>query len=376
MLESISCPSCSTHYGLRRERVRPGLRRAKCFQCAEFFDIENAVAHLIGSAPEPIAEPVHEYSDELTLEPQVETFAPVIEAEPSPVFDELDFSILAPLEPEPLAPVPEPTFESTEDAALSLSDLEGTEDEILDKTLLIDPSSLLAQPTAPAAPAEEEGPVGASGFSSAKDAIAKLLGEAPVAAHAERRTQARGSMDVEATLDALEQTLGGTIMPPPAEAPLALPPAPEPATGSTVRLSTAELQAAMAAGAPKPAHQAPTMAIPMAPPPPALAPTIAIPAPSADSNLLKIQLGQETQENVTLEQMVAWIEHGRVQDYHMVARQHSDNWIEAGKVPSLRPAFDRMRRMSPSASREPLPPPPEATPVKRGGLFGWMGGRG
>ena len=39
-----------------------------------------------------------------------------------------------------------------------------------------------------------------------------------------------------------------------------------------------------------------------------------------------------------------WIEQGRVQEYHMVARQFSDHWIEASKVPALRPLFEQRRR--------------------------------
>jgi hypothetical protein len=80
-------------------------------------------------------------------------------------------------------------------------------------------------------------------------------------------------------------------------------------------------------------------------------------------------LEQETTQNVTLDQMATWIDQGRVQEYHLVARQHSDNWIEAGKVPSLRPAFDRARK----ARNETAKAAPEPPPAKRGlfsGLFG------
>ena len=76
-------------------------------------------------------------------------------------------------------------------------------------------------------------------------------------------------------------------------------------------------------------------------------------------------------QNVTLDQMTAWIEQGRVHEYHMVARQHSENWIEASKVPALRPAFDRVRKAR--AQAEAAKPVPEPPPVKRGlfsGLFG------
>ncbi|MBK8792671.1 MAG: zinc-ribbon domain-containing protein [Holophaga sp.] len=369
MLESISCPSCSTHYGLRPERVNPGLRRARCYRCAELFDIEQAVAHLLGpmvateESPVLVAAPVANLM-EAELQPDV-FHSEDASAEPSPAevvqaddFLDLDLSVLTSSEPE------------NPDAALSLSDLESSEDEIFDKTLLIEPSQDTPSEMPTASP-EPESNDGSGGFASAKDAIAKLLGEAPAPDAAVDRRMAspsrNTSMDVEATLNALEHTLGGT---PVADHAV-------PASGSTVRLSNAELMAAMVAGAP---------ALPTAQPQPqaATVPVMAISAPAikleasqaSDPNLLKIQIGQDTYQNVTLDQVSAWIEHGRVQDFHMVARQFSDNWIEAGKVPSLRPIFERMRRpaQAPTAPREPLGPPPESAPVKKG-LFGWMSGR-
>lgn len=177
------------------------------------------------------------------------------------------------------------------------------------------------------------------------------------------------SMDVEATLNALEHTLGGSPIPSLSEIG---PSSQETSSGSTVRLSSAELQAAMAAGAPAlPISQAATVAVPMM----MKAPAPEVPA-SPDTNLMKVQLGTETVQNVNLDQLTAWVEQGRVQEFHMVARQFSDNWIEAGKVPSLRPVFERMRRMNQpgDSSRESFGSPHETAPVKKG-LFGWMSGR-
>lgn len=77
MIQSVSCPSCDTHYGLKRARVRPGLRRARCFKCATIFGIEGEVLRLLGgdeafqegaSAPTPsdaFAYPPPEAFDEL-----------------------------------------------------------------------------------------------------------------------------------------------------------------------------------------------------------------------------------------------------------------------------------------------------------------------
>ncbi len=334
VLESLSCPSCFTHYGLRPERVHAGIRRARCFRCGNVFGVEEAVQHLLAPSPTPA---LAEASGTATLEA----------IHPEDLL-ELD-SVLS---------SPSPMEASPEDSALTLGDLEGSEDEILEKTLVIEPT--------PQAEVADEGP---AAFSSAKDAISRLLGDEP-SPTVERRTSRNNSMDVEATLDALEHTLGGT----PTRSPEAVapPPGQAAALGSTVRLSPSELHAAMAAGAPS--SRAPTVALP---PRPAFTPQPQAPisleaTPLGDSNIFKIQVGQETFQNVTLDQVTAWIEQGRVQDWHMVARQFSDNWIEAAKVPSLRPIFERVRRTNPSVALPPEAPALfEVAPVKKG-LFGWM----
>jgi hypothetical protein len=270
----------------------------------------------------------------------------------------------------------------------------------------------------PPVPAEE--PAAGAGFLSARDAIEKLLGQTPPApSPASIRMPTRSSMDLEAALQALDTTLGAVPEPAPepvpgpvaeaaapeptpepaGEAPAGAPewsalpevvppspagPAPEPAvtqapaarpeTASTVKLTAEEIRLAMAAavGA-APAPEPPALESP-APEPPSPEPSAA-PAPfplpgfGQAQDLLKVMLEQETTQNVTLDQMAAWIDQGRVQEYHLVARQHSDNWIEAGKVPSLRPAFDRVRK----ARNETVKAAPEPPPAKRGlfsGLFG------
>lgn len=362
MLESLSCPSCFTHYGLRPERVRLGIRRARCFQCEGVFDIEEAVQRLLAPAAPSLAET----SATETLEG----------INPEDLL-ELDMALTA----EP-TPAPEPPQEfPPEDSALTLGDLEGTEDEILEKTLVIDP------PAPELAPSGEETTEG-GGFSSAKDAIAKLLGDGPAPISERRNTGKSSSMDVEATLDALEHTLGGTPTKDLAgRSPEPRIEFPKPSgMGSTVRLSSSELQAAMAAGATggAPPSEAPTVAIPsLASTRPGFTPQAQVPldsnvgAPGGDPNLLKVQVGQDTFQNVTLEHITTWIEQGRVQDWHMVARQFSENWIEAGKVPSLRPVFERVRRMAAQTnlgSTLDVPGGLDTAPVKKG-LFGWMSNR-
>ena len=67
VLESLRCPGCSTRFSLGAPRVRPGLRRARCFRCGSVFPIDEAVARLLASVPaaapkepEPLAAPAAE----------------------------------------------------------------------------------------------------------------------------------------------------------------------------------------------------------------------------------------------------------------------------------------------------------------------------
>ena len=244
---------------------------------------------------------------------------------------------------------------------------------------------------------------GTSTYSSARDAIDKLMAGTPSIQRARPVSMGmRGGtpMDVETTLDALELTLGGGVAPP-------FDPSMEP--GSTSVLSPMELDQAMSAQTAEPepsastrlmhlgdlpqedsSPQARTMMMPLptlTPPPstPAMArvapvpePILApMPAPAPygsgvkDPNLLKIQLETETLSNMAMDQLIQLVEQGRVKEYHLVARQFSENWLEANKVPALRPVFERLRR---TTQMGPVPTlVNETAPVKKslfGGLFG------
>lgn len=356
MLESLRCPSCSTHYGLRPQRVRIGIRRAKCFRCGNIFDIQETVER---------------------LRPQ----ASVEAAPPEALLDELPglaASDLAGLElqedifqEEPLGP----PAEAEQPASLTMGDLDEIEGSLDTDTTLVD----FTPPPAPApAPAPSD-----SHYTSAKDAIQRLLGDAPPATASTRpfpTSRSSSPMDVEATLEALENTLGG-VQPSELEKN-----GPAADLGSTVRMNMQDLQAAMAPSPlpeeGNPAAQTLSMPLPQIPEPPKPVPTPILPpakpltitVPTAqDPNLLKLKIGEDLYENLSVDQIATWIEQGRVLETHQVARQFSENWIEAVKVPTLRPIFDRIKRLRSVLSDEtpgatPAPEPPKKSLF--GGLFG------
>lgn len=416
VLQPVNCPSCDARYGLTRARVRPGIRRAHCFRCATVFGIEAEVMLLIGEeallpapapepapvpdgfeefdlaalvAPEPAApEPdmpmaVHPVLEDLepiatldTLEPLAAN-ASLESLEPLAAEGELELASLEELEAATAAIEPE-TLHQAQDV-LSIDDLDGAESEILDTTLVDYPAPPHPEsrptPPAPLPPVPEEpveaGTATLGGYSSAKDAISKLLGEAPPPAVYRPPSHRSGTtMDVEATLSALESTLGGvtaTHPPAPPQPPRVQPLAPTdlpPPAGATMVMSQAELAAAVSTPPPRPAP-VPAEATVML-----KMPVGGLPQPTMDPNLLKVQMGTELYSNLTMEQLVSLAEQGRLAEYHMVARQFSDNWLEAAKVPGLRPVFERLRK---TRLPEPPPSPMETAPIKKslfGGLFG------
>lgn len=383
MLESVHCPSCSTHYGLRPARVRAGIRRARCYRCESIFSIEAEVLRLI----EPVSPPPVDLGigpeDFLDLQPILEESS-VSESGFEPLAAE---ALSEPMEVTP---------------SLTLGDLEGMEEEILEKTLIVEEAELASDALLPvselAEPPVEDSEAGTGGFTSAKDAIAKLLGNMPAPEQPQERRglhRPTTQMDVEATLDALESTLGGVqakdletkpVLPPPDLSAEEFEPARPMA--STMKLTHDEIMSAMkAASLPAPASASRPVPPPATVPPQAAAPQSATPASQgtpqvsteAEPSLLKLQVGQEVYNNISMDQITTWIEQGRVQDFHLVARQFSENWIEASKVPALRPIFERVRRAQvPSAQQAQaviLPPPNETAPIKKS-LFGGLFNRG
>lgn len=393
MLEAVQCPKCSTRYGLRRERVKAVHARAQCHRCQGVFPIYDVVARLLEL-------PSKEQPDDATatmgfkvedLE-QLHILPPALPEMPEePVFLEAE------AEPEPL-PAPE---------SLSADDLLGADSEILEKTLITSPEPAPEIRTSPFLPEPLPEERTASGqdealpnegrstgsYRSAKDAISQLFGETPVREASTprlRKDATNGAFEVEATLEALEHTLGGSESPAKASAEAAplSPSEPEFAAPSsaTQRMSLAEMQAAIAAvsvpDVPSPQELEASEVTQMMdasrlakqPDPGATNPVPSFAAESSatsdDPNLLRLRIGEEVYPNLAMDQLIRWVEEGRVIETHFVARQFSENWIEAHKVPGLRPVFERLRRLragGPEAS-------PEATaPVKKslfGGLFG------
>ncbi len=330
MAEAIHCPSCSTRYRFRPERLKPVTRRAKCFSCGFTFPVGDVVQRL------------------LSLPAQTATAGFTSEVVEAIQHDELP----------PVAVTP---------PSLTLGDLDVADDEILEKTLVVVPTALPEEKLqAPASFPVEITETTLSGYTSARDAIEKLFGTAP-ASSGLKVNQDSNAMDLEATLSALDSTLGPTSSTPPSagtttqgDSPTASGLTAEDLAGpstDTMRLSQSDMQAIIAAAS-TPAPAEPTVALRASDlvshtearnDVVATVPVVRSFAPLADSpdagaELLRLKIGEDIYGGLTMPQLIAWVEEGRILENHLVARQHSENWLEAHKVPGLRPIFERLRR--------------------------------
>ena len=411
MVEAIQCPSCQTRYGLRPARVRTGLRRAQCFRCGDVFHIEPEVKRLL-AAMEPAAPAA--LAPSTTANVPLAALAEAIHApethaaEASPALAAHDLAL-----PDLALPdldLPEPEAAPSPVATAPILSL--AHEAAHEAAHAVEPTADLAAfdlPPVPEAPAAEPAPEPEPGgtYASAKDAISRLFGDTPLApspAAALRGALSRDT-DVDAGLKALEDTLGG-VKPEalstrpftPAAAPVPelpdlpeLPPLPEPPaapqahqalamaesdlphSASTVRMTAADMVAAVSAGGPR-IPEPPeitqdevTMVLPPPPPPPSEA--------STDPSALRLRIGEQVYSGLDLPTIAKWIEEGRVLEDHQVTRGMSENWMDAAKVPALRAVFDRMRRTR--GAGVDLPPPPSSigdSGAKRG-LFGGMFGK-
>ncbi len=388
MVEAIQCPSCQTRYGLRPTRVRTGLRRAQCFRCGDIFHIDAEVKRMLAEL-EPVS----------TSNVPLETLAAAMEQAPeaahhdAPPHDETAHDATADLEAQDLGlsdlEIPEPDFETH--AAPSPNETAPIPAMAAAAVPVPEPPSPMPAPTEAALEPEAGGT-----YASAKDAIARLFGDAPLApspTEALRGALSGGrDLDTEAGMRALEDTLGGVpasalstkpFIAPVPEVPadlLALPEAPMqetdlPHASATVRLTAAEVAAAagsVTSKAPEPpeiTQEEVTMVLP--PPPAPLAPVM----DTADPSALRLRIGDQVYSGLDLTTLAKWIEEGRVLEDHQVARGASETWMDAVKVPALRPVFERLRRARMGGD---LPMPPASgigdTGAKKG-LFGGMFGK-
>ncbi len=349
MAEAIHCPSCTTRYRLRPERLKPVTRRAKCLSCGGVFPVGDVVQRLL-QLPAP--------NSTAGFEPEVVESIQVEER----VLD-------------PVAP---------EDPSLTLGDLEDMDAEILEKTLVAMPTDLPEEKVehAPEFPPEiTEATL--SGYTSARDAIEKLFRDTPAAGM--RVRQDAHAMDMEAALSALDSTLGTSapVHTPEGDHPTASGLSEEDLAGpstSTMRLSQEDLQAVLDAAPPLPATPAePTVALRASDFAPHQPPAPRAPAPVPDPQeggpeQLRLRIGEEIYSGLTMPQLIAWVEEGRILENHLVARQHSENWLEAHKVPGLRPVFERLRRERSGGAPSLDSGIGDGSPKK--GLFGGLFGKG
>jgi predicted Zn finger-like uncharacterized protein len=360
--EAIHCPSCTTRYRLRPERLKPVIRRAKCFSCGGVFPVGDIVQRLL-ALPVPAAT--------AAFTPQAVEAAQHEEPKPAE------------------APAP----------FLSPKDLDHTDAEFLEQTLVTVPEPYPeAKVDGTSAYPSEITDTTLSGYTSARDAIEKLFGTAPAAPSGLKVHQESKPMDMEATLSALDSTLGsapsaatttaakgfiddGTTASGLTAEDLAGP------SSSTLRLSQEEVLASLAAK-PAPAYPPaePTVALrasdllaakeermDMAATTPVPRSFAALPeSPNTGAELLRLKIGEEIYGGLTMPQLIAWVEEGRILENHMVARQQSENWLEAHKVPGLRPLFDRLRRERSGSAASFDSGAVEIAPKKSlfGGLFG------
>ena len=389
MVEAIQCPSCQTRYGLRPARVRTGLRRAQCFRCGDVFHIELEVKRLLAELG-PSIEPVSTANLPLAALAEAIAAAPEQREAASPTLEPHDLA-LGDLEiPEPEA-APEPEAPALADMAF----MTGTASSFQMPDLPPPP-----EPATEEAPAEAAAPEPGGTYASAKDAIARLFGDTPLApspAEALRGalSQDRGG-DMDAGMKALEDTLGGVkesalstrpfdasaFLPESGATPMAE--ADLPHAASTLRINPSEMMSAMGVPAAVPSLPVPETMLPDLPEPPEITQeevTMVLPPPpsapvSTDPSALRLRIGDQVYTGLDLPTIAKWIEEGRVLEDHQVARGTSENWMDAAKVPALRAVFDRLRRgRAGNADLPPAPPSSIAETAPKRGLFGGMFGK-
>lgn len=387
MVEAIQCPSCQTRYGLRPARVRTGLRRAQCFRCGDIFHIDAEVKRLLeelepaSTASVPLAvlaEAIHQAPDQH----DASTPTPTLEAHDLALGDlELPEAELpeAPAGgwPSPSDTAPIPSMAMAAETAVPEPPAAATLGSAADFAMPSPEELAAVEAAAESAPA----PAPSGNYASAKDAIARLFGDAPLAPSP--TANLHSALDMDAGMKALEDTLGGvkpealSTQPFAAASAPAVPMAEAELPHSTATLRMTADQVASAVGsisskAPEPPEITQEEVTVVLPPPPPPAPAMDVTDPSA----LRLRIGDQTYAGLDLPTIAKWIEEGRVLEDHQVARGTSETWMDAFKVPALRPVFERVRRAR-AGIGDTLPPPPsipDTGQLKRG-LFGGMFGK-
>lgn len=397
MVEAIQCPSCQTRYGLRPARVRTGLRRAQCFRCGDIFQIEPEVKRMLASL-EPAATsnvPLAALAEAIHQAPESRGPEHHDTSAPTPTLEAHDLA-LGDLElpeqeleappaagwPSPSETAPIPSMARTPALPMAESEPGGAAESAMAGFELPAAPDLTASPELEAVSAPEETSAPSGSYASARDAIARLFGDTPLAPSP--TANLRNALDMDAGMKALEDTLGGvkpeSLSTQPfmaAAEPTAVPMAETelPHASATLRLTAAEVASAtgsVTSKAPEPPEITQEEVTVVLPPPPAPVSALDVADPSA----LRLRIGDQTYAGLDLPTIAKWIEEGRVLEDHQVARGTSENWMDAFKVPALRPVFERLRRAR-AGITDTLPPPPSSiadTGPKRG-LFGGMFGK-
>jgi hypothetical protein len=140
------------------------------------------------------------------------------------------------------------------------------------------------------------------------------------------------------------------------------PAVPAPAAAQTEPIVQLQTSNPMVAEERFPTISRPTIPRPMAPAPD---------SPDPTEEMLRLKIGDDIYSGLTMPQLIDWVEEGRILESHLVARQHSENWLDAHKVPGLRPVFERLRReRSGAPSQDSGPGDPSPKKSLFGGLFG------
>jgi len=386
--EDIRCPKCSTRYSLRQERVHGGLSRARCFRCGNEFSVEEAVSRLLGAEtgaliPAP-KEPMPMAAPELPQTDDFEPDAPSIvaptdeagyEASASSPADEAEDNPQAGLSPhEILAQM------ASSVSMASTPEIEASQPETLQSSELIEET----QTSEPPEEIQTSEPLEETQTSEPPEET--QTSEPPEETQTSEPPEETQTSEPPEEIQTSEPPEEIQTSEPPEETQTSEPPEEAQISASqedVVSSSDAPNEEAKAGPEPQPLREEP-------PPeePPCLThddgaahgkpesmfkePLETADQSDGEDSELKVQMGGNLLENLTMEELAAMVEDGKLREHHMVARQFSKNWIEASKVPALRPIFNRMRMQS---EQQIIIPPPPVLKLPKRGIFSSLFGR-